>query len=222
VKPDYKSFKDMWKKIKSGGMWYRPAHDFGNWNAIFKTPSGKFEFFSSQIEQAVRGLAKDKDTKTALKRLGLTVGLDEACMPHYEPSLSGGMGNMVMVPYEMINLSSGWVPNPPYLNKTLLDNQLLKGESFAEINPETASKYGLREGDRVLIQSDKGEIRVRVHLFDGAMPQVVYLPLGFGRSAYDDFQQGKGVNPFELFDGTEDPLSGFPIWWNTRVQLKKV
>jgi anaerobic selenocysteine-containing dehydrogenase len=139
----------------------------------------------------------------------------------YDTCSSGGVGNMVMVPYEMINLSSGWVPSPPYLYKTILDNQLRKDTSFVEINPETASKYGLGEGDRVLIQSQKGEVEARVHLFEGAMPNVVFLPLGFGHTAYDDFQQGKGANPFELFDGTKDPLSGFPIWWNTRVQLKK-
>ena len=107
-------------------------------------------------------------------------------------------------------------------SRTLMDVTRNKDALIAEINPETASKFGLGEGDWVLIQSEKGEIKAKVHLFDGAMPNVVYLPLGFGHTAYDDFQQGKGVNPFELFDGTKDPLSGFPIWWNTRVQIKKV
>ena len=54
------------------------------------------------------------------------------------------------------------------------------------------------------------------------MPRVVYLPLGFGHTAYDDYLQGKGVNPNRIMDGGADPLSGHRVWWDTRVNLMKV
>jgi anaerobic selenocysteine-containing dehydrogenase len=214
---DYKSADDLWKKIKSGGLWYRPARSFKDCNGIFKTHSGRFEFFSLELYKAIRGAGEK-----AGGVLGLTVQGDEAFLPHYEPVLSGlGEKKIVMVPYGLINLSSGWLPSPPYLYKTLLDDQLLKSDSFAEINPETASKFGLREGDPVLIKSAGGELRARVHLFEGAMPGVIYMPLGFGHSAYDDFSEGKGVNPNEIIQVRKDPLSGQPIWWATNVTLTK-
>ncbi|MBW1888298.1 MAG: molybdopterin oxidoreductase, partial [Deltaproteobacteria bacterium] len=118
-------------------------------------------------------------------------------------------------------LSSGWLPSPPYLNKTLFDHQLQKNESFAEINPKTAAEYNLKEGDRVIIESPKGKVQVRVNLFEGAMPGIVYLPLGLGHTAYDDFLQGKGVNPNHIIFPGKDPLSGHPVWWDTPVKLRK-
>ena len=150
---------------------------------------------------------------------------DAVFMPHYEPALPDADRSaypLQMMPYEMINLASGWTPNPPYLKKTIFDNQLRKDESFAEINPKTASKYGLKEGDRVIIKSPTGTVRVRVNLFEGAMPDIVYLPLGFGHTAYDAFSRGKGVNPNDIIHVGKDPLSGHPVWWNTPVQLVKV
>jgi anaerobic selenocysteine-containing dehydrogenase len=127
-----------------------------------------------------------------------------------------------MMPYEVINLSSGWLPNPHFLTKTLFDHQLREDESFAEINPQTAKAHKVKEGDRVVITSARGAIRVRVHLFDGARPGVVYLPMGFGHTAYDEYQKGKGVNPHEIMNGKTDPLSGQPAWWATRVKIEKV
>ena len=72
------------------------------------------------------------------------------------------------------------------------------------------------------IKSPKGEVTVRVNLFEGAMPGIVYLPMGLGHTAYDEFLRGKGVNPNQIIDGGKDPLSGQPVWWNTPVKLTKV
>ena len=224
-KSDYESFDEMWKEIKSSGFWYRPTHSFGKWGTLFNTPTGKFEFFSSSVELAVKDLAKKTESQPALQKMGITAKGDEAFMPHYEASPSAVDKKkypLRMVPYELINLSSDWLPNPPYLKKTLFDHQLTKNESFAEINPKTAKEHNLKQGDRVIIQSPKGEVTVRVNLFNGAMPGVVYLPLGLGHTAYDDYQRGQGINPNEILDGGKDPLSGQTIWWDTHVRIIKV
>jgi anaerobic selenocysteine-containing dehydrogenase len=213
---EYESFDELWEKLQTGGLWYLPTHNFGNRENFFKTPTGKFEFFSTKINRVVEEVSE--------RGLGIGVLGDEAVMPHYEVPASKTDKQkypLLMVPYELINLSSGWLPNPPYLNKTLFDDQLRKEASFAEINPETAKSYRLKQGDRVTIQSPKGELEVRVNLFEGAMPGVVFLPLGFGHTAYDAFQKNKGVNPFEIIEGGKDPLSGQQVWWNNWVQLKK-
>jgi len=222
LKADYRSFDDLWKKLKSGGLWYRPAHDFGRWDTIIKTPTGRFEFFSTAIEISVYEAAKGGSSKTALQDMGIAALGDEAFMPHYETVGAPSESNILMVPYELINLSSDWLPNPHFLNKTLFDHQLRGNESFADIHPLTASKYNLKQGDRMIIESPKGKLQVRVNLFEGAMPWVVFLPLGLGHAAYDQYQMGKGVNPNEIIDTGRDPLSGQMTWWKTRVKIAKV
>ncbi|MFH1481051.1 MAG: molybdopterin dinucleotide binding domain-containing protein, partial [Pseudomonadota bacterium] len=221
VKPDTKSFDDMWKTLKSGGIWYYPTHSFKNWDKIFKTPTAKFEFFSKELERAVEDLAKGGSMDSALKEMGIAVVGDEAFMPHHEPSVLAGGEKETMVPYGLINLSSGWIPSPPYLYKTLFDHQLFKKDAFIDMNPDTATKYNLNEGDRVIIKSGKGELKARVHLSEGLRPGIVAVPMGLGHTAYDDFQQGKGVNPNEIMDCGRDPVSGHPIWWASRVSIKK-
>ena len=221
----YSSFQSMWEALKESGCWYMPSHAFGRWPEIFQTPTKKFEFFSSSIDLALRSYAKEGSVGDAASDLGIACRGDEVSMPHYEAVKSGADDKeypLLLFPIELINLASGWVGNPPFLNKTLFDHQLEKDDLFVELNPKTASQYGLREGSRVVLRSPKGELTVRIHIFDGAMPGVIFIPLGLGHTAYDRYLKGKGVNPYDIIDPTEDPLSGQPVWWNTRVTVTGV
>jgi menaquinone reductase, molybdopterin-binding-like subunit len=192
---DYSSPDDLWKKLKDGGFWYRPFHRFGHHDDLFKTPSGKFEFCSDKLETAAADVAKTLETDRDYP--------------------------IVMAPYGLINLASGWAPSPPYLYKTLFDHQVRKNDSFADINPQTAAEYRLKQGDNVIIESPAGRVEARVNIFAGAMPGVVYLPFGFGHTGYSDFHRNKGANPNAIVAGPQDPLSGMPAWWRTPVRITK-
>ncbi|MFP3911748.1 MAG: molybdopterin-dependent oxidoreductase [Desulfobacteraceae bacterium] len=225
AKPGYNDFDELWDNLLAGGFWYRPGNANRGWDDLFTTPTGRFEFFSKKIAERIESASNQSSTETVLKQMGITVGEDEACMPHYEAVVSEtdrAQYPLQMMPYEMINLASGWVPSPPFLYKTIFDHQLLKDESFAAINPVTAAEYRLRDGDRVAVQSPAGQVTVRINLFEGAMPGIVYLPLGFGHTGYDEFIKGKGINPNSIVSAGADPLSGEPVWWNTPVRLIKV
>ncbi len=221
----YSSFESMWADIRKNGHWYIPSYTYGNWPEIFQTPSRRFEFFSTNIELALRAYSKGKSLDDALLDFGITSTGDEVYMPHYEEIQARADKRqypLLLFPVELISLASGWIGNPPFLNKTLFDHQLKGDDLFAEVNPETAAQYGLREGSKVILRSPKGELEVRIHLFEGAMPDVIFIPLGLGHTAYDRYLRGKGVNPNEIIDRAEDPLSGQPVWWNTRVRTISV
>ncbi|MDY6851211.1 MAG: molybdopterin dinucleotide binding domain-containing protein, partial [Thermodesulfobacteriota bacterium] len=85
----------------------------------------------------------------------------------------------------------------------------------------TAERLGLKEGDRTWLKTEKGKLAVRVHLFEGARPEVVYAPIGLGHSGYDLYLRGKGANPMKIVETTADPLSGQALWWGTRANLIK-
>ena len=236
VSSPYSSFETMWEDIREHGCWYIPSHSFGSWSDIFQTPSKKFEFFSTKIEVALKAYSKGlrpgrayalegKSFDDAILQLGIGSKGDEVYMPHYEEIRPGANEKeypLLLYPVELINLASGWIGNPPFLNKTLFDHQLREDDLFVEVNPKTASRFGLKEGSKAVVISPKGELRVRVHLFDGAMPDVIFIPVGLGHTAYDRYLKGKGVNPHEIIDQAEDPLSGQPVWWNTRVRVIKI
>jgi anaerobic selenocysteine-containing dehydrogenase len=221
----YSSFESMWEALKETGCWYIPSHTFGTWSEVFQTPSKRFEFFSSSIELAIKTYSKGGALDDVLADLGIHARGDEVYMPHYEELESRADEKeypLLLVPIELINLSSGWIGNPPFLNKTLFDYQLREDDLFVEVNPKTASTCGLEEGSKAVLKSRAGELMVRIHLFHGAMPGVVFIPLGLGHTAYDRYLKGKGVNPYEIIDPSEDPLSGQPVWCNTRATLVKI
>jgi anaerobic selenocysteine-containing dehydrogenase len=224
VTAGYDSFEDMWKKVKSSGFWYRPSHSFG-WAGAFKTPTGKFEFYSTRIEKAFHQHARTRTTEKALEEMGLRANVDEIPLPHYEPvptHRDASLYPLVMVPYEMVYLSTGWLPSPPFHKKTIFPNQLQEDESFADIHPRTAAEHGLGQDDRATVETPRGKLQVRVNLFEGAMPGMVYIPMGFGHTAYDEFLEGKGVNPLDIVHAPQDPLSGYPLWWHTPAKITKV
>ncbi len=207
-------FNKMWENLKNGGMWFNPTSNIKAEENLFNTPSNKFEFFSNRLKTIFDASSEKHESHASEEMMFI---------PHYRPlETDEGKYPLKMIPYELINLASGWIPNPPYLNKTLFDDQLLKDDSFVEINPETAFKYELKEGDKITISSEKGSVEARVHLFNGAMPAVIFMPMGFGHTAYDDFIRGKGCNPNSLITGNKAPLTNQPAWWNTPVRIKKV
>jgi menaquinone reductase, molybdopterin-binding-like subunit len=188
------SFDEMWKRMSKVGFWHRPSREHTR-GSVFKTASGKFEFYGTGFEQAYE----------------MPKAAEQA--DHYP---------LLLLPYERINMSSGSTPNPPYLQKTLFDDQLRKEAAFADMNPQTARLYGIRQGDAVLVESKQGRLPVRVNLTEGAMPGVLFLALGLGRKGLDPSFRGKGVNPGEIMNGRKDPKSGQVVWWDTKVKVTKV
>ena len=54
-------------------------------------------------------------------------------------------------------------------------------EPWVEIHPETAERLGISDGDRVIVESLRGEIEVRAKVTEGVDPRAVFLPHGWGQ-----------------------------------------
>ena len=127
-----------------------------------------------------------------------------------------------MVPQSLLLLQSGYVANPPFLTKYLGEETLIKNNLVVQIHPDTARVISLREGDRVEVKSAKGKIKARIHIFEGARPGCVFVPLGMGHKAYDPTLKDRGDNPYPMLDTWADPLTGLDVAWATRVKIQKV
>ena len=126
-----------------------------------------------------------------------------------------------LVAYDSIRLSSGYIGNPPFMNKVLPDTVLKGNEGFVELNPETAGKLGLAEGQSAILTTPHGQVKVRVHLNHGIMPGLLAMARGLGHTAYDGYLSGKGVNTNELIGPVEDPASGLDAAWGIQAILAK-
>jgi len=128
---------------------------------------------------------------------------------------------LLLIPYDSIRLSSGYIGDPPFMIKTVSGTVVKGKDGFIEINPQTASAAGLSEGSMATLTTPRGEARVRVHLFEGIHPGVVAMARGLGHTAYDGYLAGKGVNVNELIGPVEDPSSGHDAAWGIRAKLAK-
>jgi anaerobic selenocysteine-containing dehydrogenase len=127
----------------------------------------------------------------------------------------------MLMAYDTMRISNGYIGNPPFLTKILEDTVLKQQDCLIEINPKSAKAAGLDEGDRAEIQTPKGKALVRIHLDDGIMPGIVAIPRGLGHEAYDVYLAGKGINVNSLVGSLSDPISGFEAAWGIRAKLSK-
>ncbi|MDQ2051738.1 formate dehydrogenase subunit alpha [Natronolimnohabitans sp. A-GB9] len=82
------------------------------------------------------------------------------------------------------------------------------GESFVEINPETADRLGVSDGETVTVESRRGAITVRAQLTDRVDPGVVFIPMHFAAGAAN-----------ELTGESFDPISGIPEYKVSSVRI---
>ncbi|MBF0118474.1 MAG: molybdopterin-dependent oxidoreductase [Desulfobacterales bacterium] len=184
-----KTLNDKWQMLEEGGFWVNSTFNPSKAENQFKTASGKFEFLNAAISALSPG--------DIIKPEG-----DNSVFP------------LILIAYDSIRLSSGFIESPPFLIKAVESTILKQNDVVVEINPQTAKNYSLKEGDRIILTTPKGEAKTKVHLFDGIMPDIIALPKGLGHS-------NKGLNINNLMGQIEDPSSGFNICSGIRAKIAK-
>lgn len=221
----FKDEKEFQKALASGGFWYDGSFEFGKLDGAFQTPSGKFEFLSQVLQEVLFEFLALKGEQAGLAELGLTASGAQVFLPHFEPYVpedQGGAFPLMLAPMEQFKLVTSSIGNAPYLTKLAEDTTLKYNDLVVEIHPHTAEGLHLHEGDLAWLATLKGRIQVRVHLYDGARPDMVYAPIGLGHRGFGYYLRNKGSNPMEIMETTTDPLSGQALWWGTKANLTKV
>jgi anaerobic selenocysteine-containing dehydrogenase len=188
---------DRWDAMVEQGYWVDDQFSGADWVDAFETVSTKFEFTNSDI----RELAEYNPVK---------LEGDESRYP------------LVLVPYDTMRLTSGYIATPPFLVKALEDTILKGNDVLVEINPETAKPLGLSEGKYASLATLKGSVRVKTHLTNRIMPGVIAIPRGLGRTTEDRSLAGRGINYNQFSSAIEDPASGHNTAWGIRAKLSKV
>jgi anaerobic selenocysteine-containing dehydrogenase len=131
------------KNIVVGQMRYRKHEEQG-----FGTPSRKFEFYSTVMEHAGRPPLP----------VYVEPPLSPTSAPEYPLILISGTKMLHYFHSELHQIDS--------LRK-------LHTDPIVEINPKTANRFRINDGDWVWIESPYGKVRLKAKLFDGIAPDVV-------------------------------------------------
>jgi menaquinone reductase, molybdopterin-binding-like subunit len=94
--------------------------------------------------------------------------------------------------------------------------------TWAEINPQTASRLGIGDGDMIEIASAHGTIHAPALVSPGIAPDVIAMPTGQGHETFTRYASGRGSNPVKVLSPAVEPETGTLAWASTRVKIARV
>jgi anaerobic selenocysteine-containing dehydrogenase len=110
------------------------------------------------------------------------------------------------------------------------------------INPITADKLGIQDGDAIRVKSEVGEIETKARVTPAVVPGVIAISFHCGHWEYGRYASGKrsptgndaagdlelkwwksnGTHPNLIIPNTPDPVNGQQRWMDTVVEVAKV
>ena len=165
----------------------------------FDTPSGKVELYSPK-------LAKKKDFN------GKTVDP----LPVYTPRdwQPNDEYPLFLINWKEASHTHTRTQNNAWLLEIKAENPLI-------IHPETAARFGIRDGDPVWVESPHGKVKAKAHLTTRIHPEVVGAQHGFGHTALGKQARGRGSAFGALNICKSDPISGQSLHKEICVRISK-
>ncbi len=190
-------FEAFYRKVTAAGGWWNPAGSGGVFAETgSKTPpdpvSGRMNFVVPAQPVAARPFAGD------------VAGMP--FMLHIYPSAAFADGRSAHLP---------WLQEMPDPMTTVMWG------SWVEINPETAHKMEIHEGDVLTIRSAHGLIELPAFLYPGLRPDVIAIPAGQGHTQFGRYAQNRGENPLRISQSALDSTTGAVLQTGVRVGITK-
>jgi anaerobic selenocysteine-containing dehydrogenase len=141
-----------------------------------------------------------------------------------DPAFDGGAEEFPLhfQPYPSLQFGDGSGANLPWLQQTPDPASSAMWGLPVEVDPQTAAKLDLNNGDTVRMTSPAGQIEASVYVHPAAIPGVVSMAIGQGHTHYGRYSSGRGSNPLSIVAARKDAGTGAPAFGATRVRLEKV
>lgn len=94
--------------------------------------------------------------------------------------------------------------------------------TWVEINPRTAEKLGVKQGDLVEVTSQHGKLQAPALVAPTIAPNVIAMPIGQGHENFTRYASGRGANPISILAPLTDSATGSLAWAATRVKVARV
>jgi anaerobic selenocysteine-containing dehydrogenase len=125
------------------------------------------------------------------------------------------------LPYPSNQFLDGSLAHLPWLQEMPDPMTSAMWSSWIEINPQTAARLGIAQGDLVDVASPHGTLRTAAYLSPGIAPDVVAMPAGQGHVSYTRYASGRGENPVDLLAPMTEQTTGAVAWAATRVRISR-
>jgi thiosulfate reductase/polysulfide reductase chain A len=179
-------------ELKARGFWATEPK-FDRVPAGLRTPSGKIEIYSNVYAGAGKNPYPEWRQRSVLP--------DE----DYPLQLTHSKFSMHC---------NGVTQNNPYLME-------ICGENWAEINSIDAARYGIADGEMMIVASPKDSITIRAKVVEGLVPGCVCIRHGhgFGHWAMGSVAKGRGAHSNNLMAAVANPVTGTNNYNECKVKV---
>jgi anaerobic selenocysteine-containing dehydrogenase len=157
---------------------------------------------------------------------------DQECLPRFElpAQLAGDAREAAEYPFllvsqQLITQTQNWQGVIPTIQECYGLQSYHRWGSWVELNPRTAERLHIKDGDEVWVESPHGKVKTVARLYEGLWPNAIFMPAGlglrtvirWGRNSPAEMQIG--VNPNQILSAGSEPLSGQAVFSPTRVRV---
>jgi anaerobic selenocysteine-containing dehydrogenase len=126
------------------------------------------------------------------------------------------------LPYASQAFLDGSLAHLPWLQEMPDPMSTAMWSSWVEINPQTAGRLGIGDGDVVELASAHGTVRAPALISPGIAPDVLAMPAGQGHETFTRYASGRGSNPVKVLGPSVEQVTGALAWAATRVKITRV
>ena len=126
------------------------------------------------------------------------------------------------LPFPSMAFHDGALAHLPWLQELPDPLTSAMWSSWVEINPTTAARLGIHEGDLVEVRSTQGAVRAGAVITPGIAPDVIAMPAGQGHRTFTRYASGRGATPVDLIASVMEPGTGALAWAATRVRVARI
>jgi anaerobic selenocysteine-containing dehydrogenase len=140
-----------------------------------------------------------------------------------EPQFQGSASEYPyhFLPYLSTQFGDGSAAHLPWLQEMPDPLTSAMWSSWVEINPQTAERMHIAQGDLVDVRSPQGVVRAPAMIFPGIAPEVIAMPIGQGHLTFTRYGSGRGANPVAILAPATEPETGALAWAATRVSIAR-
>jgi anaerobic selenocysteine-containing dehydrogenase len=226
--PESRRPDDYWDELLRRAAWWNPVRPREDWEGLFATDSGRYEFWSRGLQRRLAelgaaggDLGADQDPLAlAIDVLGLDGDAESVCLPHFEPPRLAGEGELTLHPFRPLTARGNLGRYSPMVLEMFGHSVMTGWRTWAEISPETAAELDIGDGDLVELESDQGVIEAVIHTYPSSLPGVVHVSVGLGHTLRDHGVIGS--NPMTALLAVRDPVSGSLSESSTRVRARLI
>ena len=185
-----------------------------------------FETYADVIKAKATAVGADLDALTAggawtSEGKGGSLNLGAAALAKVNPTAADAK-TLAVAPVGRLAFGSGSLATPPANLLIVRETELSGKDLYVQMNAATAKAAGVAQGAKVKLTAGSGELKARVNVNEGVAAGTVAVPMGFGRSAWDEFTKGKGDNVYKILTVSDEAGTGLKVWAGSTVTVAKI